>query len=138
MLFEIEFSGHENIRSNHQKTIEITRESNLTPSGDCIVGVNSSHACADLPDPIKKALRNSDCVVSFIFAVGPYEFVVCGRGHEELILSDGDDIVLRKSRFVCPRTAAIQCDKASDSFPREMISLLQDASTRGRLTIRTE
>ncbi|PIW35599.1 MAG: DUF371 domain-containing protein, partial [Nitrosopumilales archaeon CG15_BIG_FIL_POST_REV_8_21_14_020_33_23] len=24
MRFEIQFSGHENIRSNHQKTIEIT------------------------------------------------------------------------------------------------------------------
>jgi hypothetical protein len=43
--FEIQFSGHENIRSNHQKTIEITKESHLTPSGDCIIGVNASSSC---------------------------------------------------------------------------------------------
>jgi len=35
--YEIEFFGHENIRSNHKKTIEITKESHLTPRGDCIV-----------------------------------------------------------------------------------------------------
>ncbi|MBT3574322.1 MAG: DUF371 domain-containing protein, partial [Nitrosopumilus sp.] len=27
MRYEIEFFGHENIRSNHKKTIEITKES---------------------------------------------------------------------------------------------------------------
>ena len=47
MKFEIEFSGHENIRSNHQKTIEITKESHLTPRGDCIVGVNAKYSCSD-------------------------------------------------------------------------------------------
>ena len=54
MKFEIEFSGHENIRSNHQKTIEITKESHLTPRGDCIVGVNAKYSCADLPEELKK------------------------------------------------------------------------------------
>ena len=58
MRFEIQFSGHENIRSNHQKTIEITKESHLTPSGDCIVGVNASASCADLPPLLKKKLQN--------------------------------------------------------------------------------
>ena len=65
MKFEIEFSGHENIRSNHQKTIEITKESNLTTQGDCIVGVNATSSCADLPQELKDKLRISDSKVTF-------------------------------------------------------------------------
>ncbi len=53
MKFEIGFSGHENIRSNHQKTIEITKESHLTPQGNCIVGINATSSCADLPQEVK-------------------------------------------------------------------------------------
>lgn len=135
MRFEIQFSGHENIRSNHQKTIEITKESHLTPSGDCIIGVNASASCADLPDSIKKKLQNPNSKINFSIKVGSHEFIVEGRGHEDLILTHHEDIVIRKSNFVCPRTLAVKCDKASDLMPREMISLLQNPDTRGTFTI---
>ncbi|MGI0066726.1 MAG: DUF371 domain-containing protein, partial [Nitrosotalea sp.] len=39
MRFEISFHGHENVRSLHPKSIEITTDPNLTVNGDCIVGV---------------------------------------------------------------------------------------------------
>jgi hypothetical protein len=133
--FEIEFSGHENIRSNHQKTIEITKESHLTPQGDCIVGVNANHACADLPQDLKNKLKNPDSKVTFSINVGDYSFSVEGKGHPDLILTHDEDIVIRKSDFVCPRTLAVKCDKASDLLPREMVSLLQDPKTKGIFTI---
>lgn len=136
MIFEIDFTGHKNIRSNHQKTIEITRDGHLTPSGDCIVGVNASAACADLPDMLKERLCTPGATVSLTFKVGPYEFVVYGSGNEGLSLSHKDDIVIRKSSFVCPRTMAVRCDKASDQIPRDMIKLLQDPKTRGQLIIK--
>jgi hypothetical protein len=135
MIFEIQFSGHENIRSNHQKTIEITKESHLTLSGDCIVGVNASASCADLPDLLKKKLQNPNSKVFFSIKVGNHEFDIEGRGHENLILTHNEDIVIRKSDFVCPRTLAIKCDKASDLIPREMILLLQNPKTKGTFTI---
>ena len=135
MKFEIEFSGHENIRSNHQKTIEITKESNLTPQGDCIVGVNATSSCADLPQELKDKLRISDSKVTFSINVGEHEFVLKGKGHPNLILTHSEDIVIRKSDFICPRTLAVNCDKASDLLPREMVSLLQDPKTKGTFTI---
>ena len=138
MKFEIQFSGHENIRSNHRKTIEITKESRLTPRGDCIVGVNATSSCDDLPEEIKDKLRNSDAKVSFSIRVGDHEFVIEGKGHPDLILTHTEDIVIRKSDFICPRTLAVKCDKASDLLPREMISLLQDPKTRGTFTITTD
>ncbi len=135
MKFEIEFSGHENIRSNHQKTIEITKESNLTPQGDCIVGVNATSSCADLPQELKDKLRISDSKVTFSINVGEHEFVLKGKGHPNLILTHSEDIVIRKCDFICPRTLAVNCDKASDLLPREMVSLLQDPKTKGTFTI---
>ena len=135
MKFEIQFFGHENIRSNHQKTIEITKESNLTPQGDCIVGVNATSSCNDLPQELKDKLRNSGSKVSFSICVGIHEFVIEGNGNPDLILTHEDDIVIRKSDFICPRTLAVKCDKASDLLPREMVSLLQDPKTKGTFTI---
>jgi hypothetical protein len=136
--FEIEFTGHENIRSNHQRTLEITKESHLTPRGDCIIGVNAKSSCADLPEELKNKLKNPDSKVNFSIKVGDEEFVMEGKGHPDLILSHTEDIVIRKSDFVCPRTLAIKCDKASDLLPRSMVKLLQDPKTIGTFTITIE
>ena len=56
-----------------KKTIEITKESRLTPQGDCIVGVNATSSCNDLPQELKDKLRNSDAKVSFSIRVGDHE-----------------------------------------------------------------
>ena len=138
MRFEIKFFGHENIRSNHNKTIEITKESHLTPRGDCIVGVSATSSCVDLPETLKNKLRNPDSKVTFSITVGNYEFVVEGAGDPDLTLTHTDDIVIRKSNFICPRTLAIKCNKASDLLPREMIELLQNPKTKGKFTIIVE
>ena len=65
MKIEIPFSGHKNILSLHKKTIEITKDSKLSVSGDCIVGTNSPIACIDLPEKFKKKLQNSDAMIVF-------------------------------------------------------------------------
>ena len=138
MRFEIEFSGHENIRSNHKKTIEITKESELTVRGDCIVGVNANYSCSDLPETLKEKLQDPSSEIEFSIRVEDHEFVVKGKGHEDLILSHPEDIVIRKSDFVCPRTLAVKCDKASDLLRREMVRLLQNPKTKGFFTINVE
>lgn len=135
MRYEIQFYGHENIRSNHKKTIEITKESHLTPQGDCIVGVNANSSCAELPQELKNRLKDITAKVVFLITVGELEFTIEGRGHHDLILTHTEDIVIRKSDFICPRTLAVKCDKASDLLPREMVSLLQNPKTKGTLTI---
>ena len=135
MRFEIQFSGNENIRSSHQKTIQITKESHLTLQGDCIVGVNATSSCADLPQELKDKLKVSGAKITFSIRVGAYEFTIEGKGHPDLILTHSQDIVIRKSDFICPRTLAVKCDKASDLLPREMVSLLQNPKTKGTFTI---
>ena len=138
MRFEIKFTGHENIRSTHKKTIEITKESELTTRGDCIIGVNASYSCSDLPQSLKEKLQNPKSRVRFLIKVADHEFVVNGRGHKDLTLTHTEDIVIRKSSFTSPRTLAVKCDKTSDLLPREMVTLLQDPKAKGTFTIIVE
>ena len=62
-------------------------------------------------------------------------FEISGYGHDNLEATHPDDIVIRKSTFVCPRTLSIKCDKSSDSIPRDMIKLLQNPHQKGVLSI---
>ena len=135
MKIEIPFSGHKNILSLHKKTIEITKESELTINGDCIIGTNSSLACIDLPEKFKKKIRNPDSTITFTIMTDEHSFSIRGKGSEKLTLKHASDIVLRKSAFTCSRTIAIKCDKASDDIPRTIVKKLQNPKTSGKLII---
>ena len=135
MKIEIPFTGHKNILSLHKKTIEITKDSKLSVSGDCIVGTNSAIACIDLPEKFKKKIRSPDTVIAFTIVADEHSFSIHGKGSEKLTLKHTNDIVLRKSAFTCSRTIAINCDKASDDIPRTMIKKLQNPKTNGKLII---
>ena len=135
MKIEIPFTGHKNILSLHKKTIEITKDSKLSVSGDCIVGTNSTIACIDLPEKFKKKIRNPDSAITFTIMTDEHSFSVRGKGSEKLTLKHASDIVLRKSAFTCSRTIAIKCDKASDDIPRTIVKKLQNPKTSGKLII---
>ena len=135
MRFEIPFSGHENVRALHTRTIEITTEPDLTLQGDCIVGVSADCGCMEIPEKMKEKLRRSESKVTITIQVDDEKFVINGRGHVDLRLENPHDIVIRKSNFLCPRTLAIGCDKASDDLPRKMIKKLQNPKTQGLFVI---
>jgi hypothetical protein len=135
MKIEIPFKGHKNILSLHKKTIEITKDCNLTVNGDCIVGINSSFACINLPEKFKKKIQNPNTEIKFSILTDEHSFIIHGMGSEKLTLEHPNDIVLRKSAFTCSRTIAIKCDKASDDIPRKMVKKLQDPKTNGKLVI---
>ena len=135
MKLEIPFTGHKHVLSLHEKTLEITKDDDLTPQGDCIVGVNSNISCIDLPEKMKKKIRNPETKIKFTLKVGNYSFKVQGFGSEKLTLKHVSDIVLRKSAFTCSRTIAINCDKASSDIPRDFVRLLQNPQTKGKMII---
>ena len=135
MKLEIPFTGHKHVLSLHEKTLEITKDDELTPQGDCIVGVNSGISCIDLPEKIKKKIQNPETKIKFTLKVGKFSFKVQGHGSEKLTLKHVSAIVLRKSAFTCSRTIAINCDKASSDIPRDLVRLLQDPQTKGKMII---
>jgi hypothetical protein len=133
--FEIPFYGHKNVRANHPRTIEITTEPDLTLQGDCIIGVGAECGCNGIPERMKRMIRRSDSNIKITIQVNGKSFQIVGKGHEDLVLENPHDIVIRKSNFLCPRTLAISCDKACDEIPRQLVKMLQDPKTKGLFVI---
>lgn len=135
---EITFYGHKNVLSLHSRTIEITKEPNLTKKGDCILGVSANKACNDLNILLKDKLRTTGTVVKISIVVEPFEFEVSGYGSNTLEISHDHDIVLRKSNYADSRTLAVSCDKSAFDIPRNLVTLLTSTETKGMMKISVE
>jgi hypothetical protein len=135
---EVIFYGHTNVQSLHAKTIEITKEEHMTLRGDCIIGVRADKACAGLDEALKHKLRSNSAIVRIEVIVGTESFLITGVGDERLNLLSSQDIVIRKTNFVCPRTMSVRCDKASLELPRKMVKMLQDRDRKAIFRITVE
>ena len=131
----VEFRGHPMVRASHPTTIEVTTEDYLTESGDCIIGVGGSKGCAGLSVEVKVGLKKRGSWVRVTFVVGGKQFVVRASGDPRLELTDPHDMVIRKSDFVNGRTLAVRADSSSRAIPREMVRLLKNPATMGRMEI---
>src|SRR5919202_3327139 len=110
---EIIFYGHRNVQSLHARTIEITKDPNLTLQGDCIIGVSSNKSCCDINGKVQRMLKDNNSHIIIDIMVGNRSFRMNASGDRRLSLLSRQDIVIRKSNFRCERTMAIQCDKVS-------------------------
>ena len=84
---------------------------------------------------MKEKIQNPETKIKFTLIVGKSSFKVQGYGSEKLTLKHMSDIVLRKSEFTCSPTIAINCDKASSDIPRDLVRLLQNPQTKGKMII---
>ena len=123
--------GHPNVRATHPTTLEITRETHLTPRGDCIVAVGADKGARDLSKAFKEAARREGALIRITIEVpsrGLRE-VIMARGHPGLTFEHPTDMVVRKSDYVCGRTVAIRADKAAKDLSRELVEALKDPRT---------
>jgi len=125
--------GHHNIRAEHKTTWEITKDDYVTQKGNCIIGIRANKACADLNLEIKKAIQ-SGTKVKITLEIGGVKDEVTGYGHPMLKLTDLRSIVIRKSRYISPRTLMIMADKAATDLNRKLIQKLRE-NTRNPLKI---
>jgi uncharacterized protein len=116
--------GHPNILATHRSTIEITKESSLTPRGDCIIGISSNKACDGLPEALKQALRQGKKLTITLECNGEHD-TITAYGDTKLTLTDPVSMVIRKSSFTCPRTLAVRADKAAADLSRKLIEELK-------------
>jgi uncharacterized protein len=135
---EVIFRGHHNVMSNHKKSIEITRENDLSLNGNCIIGVRSNKGCSHLDPLLRCQLRKNNTLIKMELIVDDMSFVILGRGDFKLMASDTKDIVIRKSNFCCPRTLSISCDKAASDIPIGIIRKLKNPESSGLLRITAE
>jgi hypothetical protein len=113
----------------------VTTEEFLTENGDCIVGVGAAKGCAGLDSQVKEALRRRGSMVTLRIVAGPLSFSIMASGDPRLQLSHVHDMVIRKSDFISDRTLAIRADAAAKDIPREVVNLLRNPRTVGRLVI---
>ncbi|MFW9941458.1 MAG: DUF371 domain-containing protein [Candidatus Thorarchaeota archaeon] len=121
--------GHENVLCTHKSTIEITKHKSLTKKGDCIIGVNASKACIDLTSELKKHINNEK-KITVILKVGNKKDCFYGFGNKKLRLLDKNNMVFRKSNFICERTILINCSKSSFELNRDLTQSLKNPKTK--------
>jgi len=122
--------GHPNIRATHPTTLEITKETHLTPRGDCIIAVGADKGARDLSDAFKSAAREPGSIIIMTIEVprAGLSELIRARGHPALTFKHPTDMVVRRSAFTCGRTIAVMADKAARDLSRELVNALKDPS----------
>ena len=129
MNFKIKAKGHENVLSLHKSTFEITKDKDLSLSGDCIIGLDIDKSMEDFPEEFKEKLANEDTKVIVELKTPNASDTIEGYGHHDLTLSHPTDMVCRKSTFVCSRTLMIKSNKAAIDLNRDLIKDLANGES---------
>ncbi|AMK15520.1 DUF371 domain-containing protein [Methanobrevibacter olleyae] len=129
MNFKIRAKGHKNVISKHKSTFEITKDKDLSLSGDCIIGLDIDKSMDDFPEEFKKKLANDNTKVIVELVTPNASDKIEGFGHNDLSLSHPTDIVCRKSTFVCSRTLMIKSNKGAIDLNRDLINDLANGES---------
>lgn len=135
---EIRAYGHPNIRATHRSTLEITKEEDLTPRGDCIIAVKADKGLYELSNEFKKIVRKDGSKIKLIIEVEGLKEEITGYGSSKLALNHPTDIVCRKSSYTCGRTLMIKANKAAMDLNREIIKKLKNPDTLVKITLIAE
>ena len=130
--------GHENIRSTHTTTLEITKEPSVTKRGDCIIAVGATKGAVDFHPKFKEVALNEDAKITIKIEAGRIVDVVKARGTHRLLFTHPTDVVVRKSDHVCDRTVAIRADKAAMDLSRKLIEKIRNSRQNIRITLTVE
>ena len=127
--------GHENIQAVHPSTLMFTKEKHLSKTGDCIVGIATDKAVADLSQKFKDALRKPNAKLTIIIEAGSLTEQINASGSPKLILTHPTDIVIRKSDYISDRTLAIHADKSGNDLPSELVEKLKNPKQQVNITL---
>jgi hypothetical protein len=117
--------GHSNILATHGTTFEITKESELSKRGDCIIAVAADKALTDLSLKFKESVHRENAKITVSIEAGNTTETINAFGDPQLILTHPTDIVVRKSNYICNRTLAIKADKSAADFQRKLVEKLR-------------
>ena len=128
MKVEFNCKGHPNISAKHNRTIELTKDPDLTERGDCIIGV----ACDFDAEEIRK-MRGK---LKVDLRVG--ELTDHFRAYANPDFDSDDEIVFRKTRVRTDRTLGIQLSKSAMKINRDLVQALRDPNAILRVTIESK
>ncbi|MBI2145390.1 DUF371 domain-containing protein [Candidatus Woesearchaeota archaeon] len=120
MKYTFPAKGHKNILAKHKSTLEITKDSELTEKGDCIVAVAADFSL----DEIKKVIGSCQegKIRLTITAAGITEVVVANVNKD---FSSNHEIVFRTGGFVSERTLGTRADKAAMHLDRKLVEKIK-------------
>ena len=113
--------GHPLVSGTHPTTFEVTAESHLTGSGNCIIGIVADKGCAGLSPAFKNVLSHNDARLQTRLRCGEAEAIIHSQGSSQFTLVHPTDMVWRRSTFVCGRTIGILSDTVAATLPDELI-----------------
>ncbi len=132
MIFKLKTKGHQNVKSLHKSTFEITMDDEIGPTADCIIGTSADNSMMNFPREFKDKIANSNTKIQVILDSENGHDVITGWGHEDLTLTHPKDIVCRTSDFTCSRTLMIKSDKAARDLDS---SLIEDLKNEGIMEV---
>ncbi len=124
--------GHPNVRATHKSTLEVTREKDLTPRGDCIIAVAADKAAAQLNPKLLSELAEGYHLAVAVEVEGDIDvfFAQGFRGHKP---TSTTSIVIRKSTFRDERTLAVKSTKAAKDIDRGLIEKLANPAAQAKI-----
>ena len=126
MEFKIKSKGHKNVSSLHKSTFEITKDLEIGPTADCIIGVDMDDSMLNFPQEFKDKIADSNTRILVLLDTPNAHDEIIGFGHEDLTLTHPTDIVCRTSDFTCPRTLMIKSSKAAHDLNPDLINDLKN------------
>jgi len=130
--------GHANVQSAHNTTFQITKESSLSTHGDCVIAVAASKGAIDLSPKFKETARHGKARITVVIEADNVKEVVKAKGSNRFTFAHPDDLVVRRSNYVCGRTVAVQADKAAIGFSRRLVEKLRNPEQRVKVTLIAE
>jgi hypothetical protein len=127
--------GHPNVIAEHPTTFEITKHTQLTKRGDCVIAVQANRSLAEFSTEFRNLCKRDEArIIVELRAAGILESIE-GRGSRGLTLTHSSEIVGRKSTYVSNRTLMIRADKAACDINRDLIHALKSPGTRLQVRI---
>jgi hypothetical protein len=117
--------GHRLVSALHQTTFEVTTTTDLTPAGDCIIGIGADKGASDLSPRFRELLASPDAVLVTTLSCGDVEVEVISHGGPGLTLNHPHDLVWRRSTFTCDRTIGILSDRTARTLPGNLVKRLK-------------
>ena len=126
MIFKLKTKGHKNVTSHHKSTFEVTKDAEIGPTADCIIGTDADKSMLNFPQEFKDKIANSNTKIKVILDTENGHDEITGWGHEDLTLTHPTDMVCRTSDFTCSRTLMIKADKAARDLDLKLIEDLKN------------
>ncbi len=126
MIFRLLTKGHKNVTSLHKSTFEVTKDVEIGPTADCIIGTDMDKSMLNFPQEFKDKISDPNTRITVILDTENGHDEITGWGHEDLTLTHPTDIVCRTSDYTCSRTLMIRADKAAKDLDENLIDDLKN------------